>query len=161
MRDHRPEITRSVAVFEGRDTLLRPEGYRDWIVLDRSAAPRRPGVEDRATPGIRANGRVYINPSAYRERAKSGRFPEGTLMVWEAAEGSESSDTPHKRSSLLLVSVKNSSRFDGGWGSFDFTGPNGTLTSKAQALPEASGCRTCHRPDAAGDRPLTHFSPVL
>ena len=39
-------------------------------------------------------------------------------MVWEPANRPESSDHPHKRSSLLLVSVKDSARFDGGWGSF-------------------------------------------
>ena len=32
-------------------------------------------------------------------------------MVWEPADGAESPDRPHKQSSLLLVSVKDSARY--------------------------------------------------
>jgi hypothetical protein len=135
-------VVQTVAVFDGGETLRRPEGYRNWIVLEGSA------------------DRTYVAPSAYRERVRAGRFPEGTVMVWEPAAGRERSDRAHKGSSLL-VSVKNSSRFDGGWGFFDFTGADGRVKPTAQPLPESSGCRTCHRADGATDRTRGPSSPLL
>jgi len=141
VRDWKGEAVQGAAVFDGRETLRRPEGYRDWIALERSV------------------DRIYVAPSAYRERTKIGRFPEGTVMVWESA-GLESSDRPHRRSSLL-VSVKSSTRFDGGWGFFDFTGADGRLTPTAQPLPESSGCRTCHRADGTSDHARSPSSPLL
>ena len=134
IRNSPPEA--SVPVYEGRDTLLRPEGYRDWILVRRPGRSQRTPVE-----------RVFMNPTAYREYAKTGKFPEGTLMLWEPVRDVQQARAPHQQSALL-ASVKDSSRFDGGWGFFDFTGLDGTVTTKAKALPESSGCRTCHRQDA-------------
>jgi hypothetical protein len=121
-----PETNQSVAVFEDKDTLIRPEGYRNWVLVGPSH-------------------NVYVNPSGYRAYARTGRFPEGTLMVWESVNRSaDNIDHPHKGSPVLLASVRDSTRFDGGWGFFDFTGDAGTVMSKAPALPESSGCRQCH-----------------
>lgn len=128
MRNSPPQSTSAVPVFEGRDTLVRPEGYRDWTLVGRS-------------------GRAFMNPKAYREYAKTGNFPEGALMVWEPARDARKANGSHKQS-VLLASVKDSSRFAGGWGFFDFTGLEQTVAAKAKALPESSGCRTCHRQDA-------------
>jgi len=148
MRHGLPHTTQAVAVFEGGDALFRPEGYRDWIRVGPSATPHRSGVDHGAARATRtATPSVYIDPSGYREYARTGRFPEGTVMVWESAP-------------VLLASVKDSTRFDGGWGFFDFTGLEGRMTSKAQA-PDSSGCRACHRRDAETDQVFTQFYPVL
>jgi hypothetical protein len=64
----------AAAVFEGRDVLLRPEGYADWFVVGAAEGGHHPG------------GNVFMNPSSYREYAKTGRFPEGTMMVWASEE---------------------------------------------------------------------------
>ena len=109
------------AVLEGSDTLVRPEGYQRWTLV--------------------GGKRVYINQSSYQAYAKTGIFPEGTVFVWEAS-GVEG---PHSTSSTLLASVKNSAKFEGGWGFFDFSSGGGALLAKARALPEARGCRNCHR----------------
>jgi hypothetical protein len=162
VRYNRVDTTAPIATFEGKDALLRPEGYRDWIFVGRSAGLLGSGVDDLPSAGIRTSThKVYINPPAYREYAKTGRFPEGTLMIWESVGEPEPADRPHDRSALVLASVKDSSRFDGGWGFFNFTGRDGTLTSKAQALSESSGCRACHRRDAETDHVFTQFYPVL
>lgn len=166
-----PGTKPSSAVFEGRDTLLRPEGYRDWIEVGPSSAPHG-STADRGEAGRAGTpaSRVYINPSGYQEYARTGRFPEGTLMVWEslsrapeAAGRSYGSppNRPHETSPVLLASVKDSARFDGGWGFFDFTGLDGGVRSKAQALVESSGCRTCHRRDAETDHVFTQVYPIL
>jgi hypothetical protein len=115
------------AVLEGSDTLLRPEGYRGWT--------RLPSAD-----------RVYVNPSSYREYAKTGIFPEGTVFVWEAGpDQGVSQKSPHATSSTLLASLKDGTKFEGGWGFFDFDGTSGASQAKARALPESKGCRTCHR----------------
>lgn len=83
-------------------------------------------------------------------------------MVWESADREpETSESPHGNTPVLLASVKDSTRFDGGWGFFDFTGLDGRVASKTQALPESSGCRACHRQDAETDHVFTQFYPVL
>jgi hypothetical protein len=162
MRKTALDSTPPVAVFEGRDTLLRPEGYRDWIVVGPSE-PHRSGADEGAADARRARTRsVYIDPSGYRAYARTGRFPEGTLMVWESLDRQiETADRPHRTSPVLLASVKDSTRFDGGWGFFDFTGLEGRVAPKAQATLETSNCRACHRRDAETDHVFTQFYPVL
>lgn len=162
--DQRQRPTRGaepLAVFTGNDGLFRPEGYRDWIAVGPSADRHCDG-SDCDAGRARPIDSVYINPSGFRGFTDSGRFPEGTLVVWEpAARQSGAAAGPHHRSAVLLAAVKDSSRFDGGWGFFDFSGSDGRLLSRAQALPESSGCRTCHRQDAETDHVFTQFYPVL
>jgi hypothetical protein len=88
---------------QGTSTQVLPEGYRDWTVV--------------AAPG---GSRVYVNPAGYREYAKSGRFPEGTVMILESG-GRDSA-----------VAIRH------------FTGVDGTVTSRPAALLDSKGCRACH-----------------
>jgi hypothetical protein len=108
-----------------RGTMERPDGYRGWTVIA---------------------DRVYIEPSSLREFEKTRTFPDGTVLVWE--QNSPATGGPHPASSTLLVSVKDSTKFEGGWGFFDFSGTRGVASRKAEVLPESSGCRTCHRQGA-------------
>jgi len=150
MRHTTPAMGVSAAVFERGNTLLRPEGYRDWIPVDPATRALRTAAH-----------RVYIDPVGYREYENTGSFPEGTLMIWESARGGpDTAPHPHKESTLL-ASVKDSTRFDGGWGFFDFTALDGTVTARAQAVPESNGCGTCHRQHAGTDHVFTQFYPVL
>ena len=151
MRQSIRGMAHSEAVFKGQNTLLHPDGYRDWVLVRTADGSSGSGFDD-----------VYINPSGYQEYVRTGTFPEGTVLVWESSKGSPArTDHPHKRSSVLLASVKASTRFDGGWGFFDFTGSEGTVISETQALPESSGCRACHRQDAETDHVFTQFYPAL
>jgi len=113
---------------DSADTMQRPDAYRDWILVS--------GAADR----------VYINPSSYREYAKTGIFPEGTVFVWEGGtRRGVSHEGPHASSSTLLASLKDSRKFEGGWGFFDFGATGGAPQAKVRALPESRGCRSCHR----------------
>ena len=154
-----PDLPPSAPTFENRDTLLRPEGYRDWIQVGQPVATRGSNVDAATNASSRG---VYIDPSSYRAFARTGRFPEGTLMVWEASgHALPMSKNPHPESPRLLASVKDTTRFDGGWGFFDFTGPSGTTVAKAEPLPESRGCRACHGQNAETDHVFTQFYPVL
>jgi hypothetical protein len=153
--------TSSAAVFEGRDTLLRPAGYRDWILVNEPAELHPAGRDDVRTEPARAH-RVYIDPDGYRAYATTGTFAEGTVMIWESERGeSGAARHPYSRSPALLVSVKDTSRFDDGWGFFDFVGQQGRVRSKAGPSPESSGCRTCHLEEAATDSVFVQFYSTL
>jgi hypothetical protein len=133
-------------IFVGRDALLLPEDYREWVAVTPPAG-HRGGTEA---------GAVYINPEAYRQYEKTRTLPEGTVMIWEAGSGARGRQTLHQPA-VLLASVKSQARFDSGWGFFDFTDVNGATLREAEALSDASSCRTCHVRGAAADQVLTEF----
>jgi hypothetical protein len=121
------------------NTLARPDGYRDWALVNGHG-----GVDaSRAWPSA---DRIYVMPSSYQAYQKTGMIPEGTVFVWEGAEKAVSGgEGPHSSSSTLLVSVKDSAKFEGGWGFFDFSGTGEAPSGKARALQDSKGCRACHR----------------
>lgn len=156
---------KSAAVFEGK-ALVRPEGYREWIFAGSSlglAYSQNPGQT--AGPGSDLYHNVYINPSSYREFAKTGKFPEGTVMILELARPEVKSEPGlqgsfEKEFVALEASVKDSSRFEGGWAYFNFTEGAGKLKAKAEPFPQ-SACWSCHHVNAATDHVFTQFYPVL
>lgn len=153
------------AVFDGK-ALVRPEGYREWVFVGSSlglAYAKNPG--DKLGPGSDLYHNVYINPSSYHEFAKTGKFPEGTVMVLELARPEVKSEPGlqgsfQKEFVALEASVKDSSRFEGGWAYFNFTEGAGKLKAKAEAFPQ-SACWSCHHVNAATDHVFTQFYPVL
>lgn len=162
----RPNSTdKSAAVFEGKDTLLRPEGYREWVFVGSST-----GLSYMPNPAPAANSRedykhVYIDPAAYREFSQTGKFPDGTVMILEVARAAVKNE-PGLQGSYsgeyiaLEASVKDSKRFPGGWAYFGFTDREGKALAKAQPFPEGA-CLSCHQKKAATDHVFTQFYPVL
>jgi len=147
----------AVAMFDGTDALLRPAAYREWIFIGSSTS--KDGERD-----LFQN--IYMSPTAYREYVRTGRFPEGTVMVREGAASEAKRigtlDGAYEKEFVSLqVSVKDSSRFDGGWGFYEFTGGEGQFAAKASVQEENSRCVSCHRDRAAEDHVFTQFYPVL
>jgi hypothetical protein len=125
-------------------TLARPDGYRGWALVSRHGGGKAASAD-----------RVYVMQSSYQAYENTGIIPEGTVFVWEAAPESSVSGSrlsgvegpglgPHSSSSTLLVSVKDSAKFEGGWGFFDFSGTGEAPSGKAR-VHESKGCRACHR----------------
>jgi hypothetical protein len=114
----------AVAVFEDSDTLRLPADYRDWIALGTASTGPH-------------SGKIYVNPAAYHEYERRGKFPEGTVMVLESNHKNDAAIT-------LEASVKDR-RFNEGWGYFRFDGTAEGLAKKTRALPESAGCLACHR----------------
>jgi hypothetical protein len=161
-----PETHGRTATFEGRNTLLRPDRYREWVFVGSSLSlDYSVAHTTKKNSASESFHNVYVNPAAYREYAKNGTFPEGTVMVLEKIR-SEINKGPELRGAYekdfiaLEVSVKDSNRFDGGWGFFDFTDNEGKIKPKAQALPDGT-CRFCHEARAETDHVFTQFYPVL
>ncbi|PYV45702.1 MAG: cytochrome P460 [Acidobacteria bacterium] len=155
-----------VAQFEGKDTLLRPAGYREWVFVGSSLGLRydEKGEEKPASKSEPYHN-VYINPAAYHEFSNTGKFPEGTIMILELASA-ETKQEPGLQGSYqkdyvaLAASVKDSKRFEDGWAYFGFTEKDGKPKSKAKPFP-STACWSCHHQKAATDHVFTQFYPVL
>ncbi len=154
-----------VARFEGKDTLLRPMGYREWVFVGSSLGLRYDKNDQKTSQEPELYHNVYINPSAYRAFSRTGKFPEGSMMVLELVQA-EAKSEPGLRGSFqkeyvsLEASVKDSKRFEGGWGYFSFTDNDGKAKSKAQPF-SSDRCWSCHHQKAATDHVFTQFYPVL
>jgi hypothetical protein len=154
------------AIFEGTNTLVRPVGYREWVFVGSSLGlSYAQNPEQTRNPGAELYHNVYIDPAAYREYSRTGKFPEGTVMILELASA-ETKREPGLQGSYekefvaLEASVKDSKRFEGGWGYYGFTERGGTLKAKADPFPPGS-CWSCHNQKAATDHVFTQFYPVL
>ncbi len=152
--------------FQGKDTLLRPVGYREWVFVGSSFGLRYspdPEAKQSGKPEIYHN--VYINPPAYREFSRTGKFPDGTMMVLELASA-EVKREPGLQGSYqkqyvgLEASVRDSKHFEKGWAYFSFDGPDGKRKDTAQPFPPET-CWSCHHEKAATDHVFTQFYPVL
>jgi hypothetical protein len=158
----------SVARFEEKDTLLRPEGYREWVFVGSSLGLRYAQEPEKQRPEAAAPElyhNVYINPESYRTFARKGKFLEGTVMVLELSNA-EVKREPGLQGSYqnqfvaLEAAVKDSRRFPEGWAYFSFDGPDGKPLGKAQPFPKER-CWSCHHAKAATDHVFTQFYPVL
>jgi len=154
------------AVFDGKDTLLRPEGYREWVFVGSSLGLRYDqNAEKGSTNDATRFNNVYLNPAAYREFSRTAKFPDGTVFVLEIASA-ETKKEPGLQGSFqkefvaLEAAVKDSQRFEGGWAYFSFDDKSGKPKAKARPFPNAS-CYDCHHQKAATDHVFTQFYPVL
>jgi uncharacterized protein (TIGR03067 family) len=151
------------ARFEGKDTLLRPEGYREWVFVGSSLGLRYEGGEKQ--PGQLEYKNVYIDPAAYRAYRQTGEFQQGTVFVLETA-ASEEKKEPDLRGSFqkqftgLAAAVKDRDRFPDGWAYFTFSDGPGKTKEKARPAKRAA-CYDCHRQKGAEDHVFTQFYPVL
>lgn len=156
---------RAAAVFESPDTLLRPTGYREWIFVGSSLGLQYNPKDEKQESGKLEYKNVYLNPEAYREFARTRKFPEGTVLVLETASA-ETKKEPGLQGSFqkeyigLSAAVKDSNRFKEGWAYFRFS--DGGAKLKATAKPAAKeACYDCHREKGAIDNVFTQFYPVL
>lgn len=160
------ESEKPAAVFEGKDTLLRPEGYREWVFVGASIGLNyMPNPAPSSENSRQDYKNIYINPAAYHEFVRSGTFPEGTMMILEVATGAVKNEPGLQGSYAskyiaLEASVKDSKRFPGGWAYFSFTDASGKSLAKATPFPDGS-CLSCHQKKAATDHVFTQFYPVL
>ena len=153
-------------VFEDKETLLRPQSYREWIFVGSSLGlsyAQNPAITQ--SSGAQLYHNVYINPSAYREFAKTGKFPDGTMMILELLT-QEQKKEPGLQGSYekdiigIEASVKDSKRFKEEWAYFNFIGPERKPLQKAKAFPKEA-CWSCHDTKAETDHVFTQFYPVL
>jgi hypothetical protein len=122
-----------------------------------------PGAAEAAGLEGRLFHNVYLEPRAYRHYARTGRFPEGTMLaltlhlprerVAPARQGLFEGERVR-----LEIALKDTRRYPGGWAYFDFGA--GTTASVARPLPREA-CAACHAGHAADDNVFVQFYPTL
>jgi hypothetical protein len=180
-----PQAAAGAPRYNSAGELLRPEDYRTWVFVgadlgldysqrnDQSLdypAKKDGKSEDEALPFHN----VYIDRTAYDHYARTGEFPDKTMLVLELFE-SRRKEPQHIVTKgqfagnrvALEVAVKNLSRPDGiktPWAYYDFTGqpgPSGRgVRESARAKPDES-CYDCHKKHADVDNVWVQFYPTL
>ena len=154
---------RPAAQFEEKDTLLRPEGYREWVFIGSSQGLRYD--DGKKGPQQLEYKNVYIDPAAYRAYKETGAFPQGTVLVLETAAGAEKNEPGlggsfQKEFTGLSAAVKDKDRFPDGWAYFSFSDGSGKRKDRARPAKTAA-CYDCHRQKGAEDNVFTQYYPVL
>jgi hypothetical protein len=118
-----------------------PTGYREWThVKSNYIGPKHPAWKE-----IGGYQHVYANKEGM-EGYRTGRFPEGSVLIYDFLEGqeSESGTIPEGPRRFTSVMVKDSKRYaaTGGWGYEEFRGES--TTDRMIAAEAASKCYACH-----------------
>src|SRR5262245_36079701 len=139
--------------------LARPVNYRNWIYLSSSLGLQYgPG----ANPAEPAFENVYVNPSAYNEFMKSGKWPDKTIFVLEIRRSMDKgtfAQGGRYQGELVTMeaAVKDESRFPEKWAYFDL-GRNG---ESALPFPKTKSCFVCHSANAAVENSFAQFYPTV
>jgi hypothetical protein len=151
--------------FDSHGQLMLPSNYRHWIFV---GAPVTPNDMNGGKADFPEFHDVYISPHAFAVYGRTGKFPDGTVMVKElvsvgAKKAPSGSGYFPGDFNGVAASVKDSKRFPkepGHWAYFNFMGPGGKKLTKAMAQPTAA-CNACHQKYAADDWVFAQFYPVL
>lgn len=153
------------AEFTKDGELVRPSNYREWIFLS-SGLGMTYGPNAPAAGSPPRFDNVYVNPSSYREFIRSGKWPDGTVLILEIRE-SESKGSinqhGHYQTSVagLEANVKDSGRFPkNGWAFFDLSA-RGNQSAAVKPIPAGNNCEQCHSANGAVDSTFVQFYPEL
>ena len=138
----------------------RPPNYREWVFLSSGLGMTYGPL---AAPGNPQFDNVFVNPSAYQAFRKTGRWPDGTVLVLEVRSAQSKGSINkggHFQSGVVGIEthVKDEKRFPRRWAFFGFKGDS--PVSETAAAP-TSPCFTCHEPNGAVDTTFVQFYPTL
>jgi YHS domain-containing protein len=139
--------------------LMRPVNYRNWIYLSSSLGLQYGPDANPANPAFE---NVYVNPSAYSEFLKSGKWPDKTIFVLEIRssmdKGTFAKGGRYQGELVTLeAAVKDESRFPEKWAYFGL----GRNAESARAIPKTESCFTCHSANAAVENTFAQFYPTV
>lgn len=153
------------AKFSASGALQRPLDYREWVFLSSGLGmtygPTQPGA---GQPRFFDN--VFVNRKSYTAFMGTGRWPERTQFILEIRQSEDKASinnggqTQGAQVRAIESAVKDTARFPGGWGYFDF-GPGDALKAEVAALPQTARCYACHRDHTAVDNTFVQFYPTL
>ncbi|MBL4674404.1 MAG: cytochrome P460 family protein [Arenicella sp.] len=144
--------------------LLRPEGYRDWVMVGTPLTPHDMNNGNATFPEFHT---VYIDRPSWEQYKETGKFQEGTTLVKELISvGSKAavSGSGYFMGDFigLEATVKSKNLFPdepGNWAYFSY-GHEYPLKSAAEPFLSQS-CNSCHQNVAADDFVFTQYYPVL
>ena len=143
------------------DRLVVPEDYRSWIFLTSSLDLNY----DQAVPGAATSrsllDNVFVNPGAYAQFVRTGRWPDGTVLVKEnrlAASAGTISRSGKFQTQIVSMElhVKDEKRFPGKWAFFVTDGKK-----PARYIAPGADCYSCHAEHGAVDTTFVQFYPTL
>ena len=119
-----------------------PIGYREWTHVKSNLI----GPKHSAYQTIGGYQHVYANEKGM-EGYRTGRFPEGSILVYDFLEGRETEEgaTVEGPRRFTSVMVKDSKRYaaTGGWGYEEFRGDS--ETDRMIAADATAKCYACHQ----------------
>ncbi len=159
------EAAQGAAKFNTNGELMMLKNYRQWVFV---GAPVTPNDMNNGKAAFPEFHHVYIDPASFATYKKTGKFPDGTVLVKElAGVGAKSSSSGNGYFAGEFVgvaaTVKDAKRFakePGNWAYFSFMGDGGKALASAKAQPTAA-CNACHQQSAAEDLVFTQHYPVL
>jgi len=151
-------------LFNDKGELRLPEDYREWIYLS-SGLGMTYGPNAAQVMESPFFDNVYVNPPAFAEFKKTGKWPDGTIFVLEirysTSQGSINKGGYYQTDTAAIeAAVKDSSRFEKGWGYFNFRGGMTPQLASAPALGRNAGCYACHEGAGAVENTFTQFYPT-
>lgn len=148
--------------YDSSGALIRPQHFETWVFVGSSTGlTYEPGMPSRGAGEFHD---VYIRPESYAEYARTGKFPEKTVLVL-ALYPPEEKVSPAKGGYFegdlegMAAAVKDHEHFREGWAYFNF-GQGGHLEGTATANA-AQTCFSCHQQHAADDNVFVQFYPIL
>lgn len=151
------------ATFTSANALVFPANYREWIYLSSGLGMtyRKPGEAPSHEPSF---DNVFVNPEAYREFSRLGRWPDGTIFALEVrasqTHGSINEGGRFQRKLMDVETHVKDARFPGGWAFFAFEAAGGS-PPPAPALPRSAACYGCHGEHGAVEETFVQFYPTL
>ena len=158
------QLKESLVSFNKDGELERPTGYRKWTFVGTPLTPNDMNNGKAPFPEFHT---VYMNPDAYSDYEKTGKFPDGTVLVKELISVGTKEASSGKGYFMgefigLEVSIKDKARFKdepGNWAYFSF---GHKYPLKNAAMPQAAAnCNDCHGGEADDDYVFTQYYPVL
>lgn len=145
--------------------MVMPKNFHLWVFV---GAPVTPNDMNNGQAPFPEFHNVYIDPASFAAYSKTGKFPEGTILIKELVSvgaKSAASGNGYFQGEFLEVEavVKDSKRFakePGNWAYFKFMGADGKPVDKVKMQPTAN-CNPCHEKNAAEDWIFTQYYPVL
>jgi hypothetical protein len=159
--------------YTARGEFILPDNYKSWIFVGANLgieygqrAQPKPN-DDAGKPAKTGNfHHVYIDPAAFEHFARTGEFPEKTVLmldIYEARGGEPGGIVSEGlfpgKAVGVAAAVKNRQRPDGlktNWAYYDF----GLDNKPAKAFAN-SACYDCHLEHASDDNVWVQFYPTL
>jgi hypothetical protein len=145
--------------FTSGGELKFPRGYREWVYLTS-------GFDMSYNPAMQMGDQhtfdnVFVNPDAYKVFARTGTWPDKTILVLETRGGQTKGSinrAGHYQGAAtgVEVHVRDEARFPGKWAFFPFNGE-----TPAKAIPTSADCYSCHAQHGAVDTTFVQFYPTL
>jgi hypothetical protein len=157
-----PDMGKGLPAYTADGELKPPTDFYQWVFLtsDLGMSYNEDGSMSEQPPF----SNVFVNPAAYRAFLKTGTWPDQTQFVKEfrgsATQGSINHHGfyQHGAPISVLVHVKDSKRFKGGWAFFSF---DGTSPEAAKQIPTDEECYSCHEAHGAVNTTFVQFYPEL